>query len=195
MTTMEYVLKNKPIITSLVTEDDLDSLLQTTSSVSFLLFGNIFNLKQVVKLITDSGKLAFVHVDLLEGLGKDQWGVRYLAEEIGVDGIVTTRSNIITSAKQYNLIAIQRLFVFDSVSLDKGIKVIKSSQPDAIEVLPGLVIPRVIKKIKKELNVPVIAGGLIVDLQDVQSALDGGAIGISTSSKELWQWQDQKKGY
>lgn len=190
--TLRYVLKNKPIITSLVAEEDLEELIKTTSNIAFILTGNIFSLKNVSDRLKEAGKLIFVHIDLMEGIGKDKWGIQYLAEEIGIDGVVTTRSNIIIAAKHYGLITIQRLFVFDSVSLDKGINVIKSSQPDAIEVLPGMVIPRVIKKIHKEVDVQVIAGGLIIDLQDVQTALESGAIGISTSTKELWHWQDKE---
>ncbi|RXT15435.1 glycerol-3-phosphate responsive antiterminator [Ammoniphilus sp. CFH 90114] len=190
--TIQYALKNKPVITSLVTEDDLDAILGTTSNIIFLLKGDIFTLGNYAERIRDAGKLIFVHFDLIEGIGKDQMGVRYLANEIGIDGIVTTKSNIILAAKKYGMMTIQRLFVFDSVSLENGIKTIKNSQPDAIEVLPGMVIPRISKRIQSELGVPVIAGGLILDLQDLELALDNGAIGISTSAKELWQWQDMK---
>ena len=133
----------------------------------------------------------FVHFDLVEGLGRDAESVRYLAEVIGIDGLVTTRSNIIMTAQKLGLITVQRLFVFDSVSLENGIRIIKSSSPDAIEVLPGIVISRVIKKLREEMDLPVIAGGLMSDIEDVQVALASGAIGISTSSKELWDWQDR----
>lgn len=189
---LQYALKNKPIITSLVKDDDLEPMLETTSNITFLLTGTIFSLEKMVERIKDAGKLVFVHIDLIEGIGKDQTGVQYLAEQIGIDGIVTTRSNIIPAAKRHGLITIQRLFVFDSVSMDKGIQVIKSSKPDAIEVLPGMVIPRIIKRIQAELQLPVIAGGLIIDLHDLKCALDSGAIGVSTSAKELWHWQDSR---
>lgn len=85
------------------------------------------------------------------------------------------------------------MFVFDSVSLDNGIKMTKSSQPDAIEVLPGMVCSRIMKRIRAEVDVPVIAGGLMTDLEDFNAALGSGVIGISTSSKELWRWQDENR--
>lgn len=191
--TIRYALKNKPVITSIVSDGDIDAILQTTSNIVFLLTGNIFTLRSITERIQESGKLIFIHFDLVEGLGRDAESVRYLSEIIGIDGIVTTRSNIIQVAQKLGLITIQRLFVFDSVSLDNGIRIIKSSQPDAIEVLPGIVVPRVIKKLRREIDLPVIAGGLMVGLDDLSSALDAGAIGISTSSKELWDWQDQPK--
>jgi glycerol uptake operon antiterminator len=189
--TISYALKNKPVITSIVSEEDLTDVLGTSSNIVFLLTGNIFTLKSITEQIQEAGKLMFVHFDLVEGLGRDAESVRYLAEVIGIDGLVTTRSNIIMTAQKLGLITVQRLFVFDSVSLENGIRIIKSSSPDAIEVLPGIVISRVIKKLREEMDLPVIAGGLMSDIEDVQVALASGAIGISTSSKELWDWQDR----
>lgn len=193
MKTISYALKSKPVITSIVSDDDLEPVLQTTSNMVFLLTGNIFTLKGITERVQDAGKLMFVHLDLMEGLGKDPESVRYLAEVIQVDGIVTTRSNLIQSAQKFGLITIQRLFVFDSVSLDNGIRIIKSSKPDAIEVLPGIVVPRVMSKLRQEIDLPVIAGGLISGLDDLNKALEHGAIGVSTSSKALWKWQDDKE--
>ncbi|CCC57996.1 Glycerol uptake operon antiterminator regulatory protein [Caloramator australicus RC3] len=51
--------------------------------------------------------------------------------------------------------------------------------------MPGLAY-KVIKKIHRHINVPVIAGGLILDKSDVENALSSGAVGISTSSRDLW---------
>ena len=188
--TISYALKSKPVITSIVSDSDLEPVLRTTSNIVFLLTGNIFTLKGITERVQDAGKLMFVHLDLMEGLGKDTESVRYLAEIIKVDGIVTTRSNIIMAAQKCGLITIQRLFVFDSVSLD--IRIIKSSRPDAIEVLPGIVVPRVMGRLRQEIDLPVIAGGLISDLDDLKCVLDHGAIGVSTSSKVLWKWQDEQ---
>ena len=43
------------------------------------------------------------------------------------------------------------------------------------------------KKIKNILNVPIIAGGLIDEKEDVINALKAGAEGISTTDKNLWE--------
>lgn len=190
--TIRYALKGKPVITSLVTHEDLDPILKTSSNIAFILAADIFSLEETVEHIKDAGKLVFVHFDLIAGIGKDQMGVRFLADKIGVDGLVTTRSSIILTAKRHGMITVQRLFAFDSVSIDNGIKVIKSTQPAAIEVLPGMVVPRIIHRIEKELDLPVIAGGLITEMVDLEAALACGAIGISTSAKKLWQWQDER---
>lgn len=188
---LAYCLKRKPVITSLVNKEELPSILQTSSNIVFILKSDIFDIESIVEQIREAGKLSFVHFDLIDGIGKDKMGVAYLADKIGIDGIVTTKGSIITEAKKYGLMTVQRLFVFDSVSLDNGIKMTKSAQPDAIEVLPGMVCSRIMGRIRSELNIPVIAGGLMVDLSDLEAALTSGVIGISTSSKELWRWQDE----
>lgn len=187
---LDYCLKRKPVITSLVNKEELPNILQSTSNIVFILKSDIIAIESIVEQIRDAGKLSFIHFDLIDGIGKDKMGVAYMAEKIGIDGIVSTKSTIITEAKKYGLMTVQRLFVFDSVSLDNGIKMTKVSQPDAIEVLPGMVCSRIMKRIRSEVDVPVIAGGLMVDLNDLETALNNGVIGISTSSKELWSWQD-----
>lgn len=188
---LAYCLKRKPVITSLVNKEELPSILQTSSNIVFILKSDIFTIESIVEQIREAGKLSFVHFDLIDGIGKDKMGVAYMADKIGIDGIVTTKGSIITESKKYGLMTIQRLFVFDSVSLDNGIKMTKSAQPDAIEVLPGMVCSRIMNRIRAELDTPVIAGGLMVDLSDLETALTSGVIGISTSSKELWRWQDE----
>jgi len=188
---LTYALKGKPVITTLVSESDLPELLATSSNIVFILKADIFSIDRIAQQIKDSGKLAFVHFDLMEGIGKDKTGLMYLADHVGIDGIVTTKANIISEGKKCGLTMIQRMFVFDSVSLDNSLKMMRSAGPEAIEVLPGIVCSRIISRIREELDIPIIAGGLINYISDMEDVLKSGAIGISTSSKELWHWQDQ----
>ena len=57
---------------------------------------------------------------------------------------------------------------------------------DLIEVLPGIM-PKIIKHIAGQAAVPVIAGGLISEKEDVMRALDAGAIAISTTNQAVWK--------
>ena len=59
-------------------------------------------------------------------------------------------------------------------------------RPDIIEGLPGLM-PKVIRKIAKSIRIPVIAGGLISEKEDVMAALDAGAISVSTTNPSVWE--------
>ena len=53
-----------------------------------------------------------------------------------------------------------------------------------IEVLPG-VMPKITRRICQNSRVPVIAGGLISDKEDI-IALSAGAVSISTTNQAVW---------
>ncbi len=46
--------------------------------------------------------------------------------------------------------------------------------------------PKIINELGEKTNIPIIAGGLIRDKEDVINCLNAGAIGISTSKEEVW---------
>ena len=77
--------------------------------------------------------------------------------------------------------------MIDSMALKsiENLEKLRGGRPDFIEVLPG-VMPKVIKKICGLSRIPVIAGGLIADKEDVMGALDAGALAVSTTKQEVW---------
>ena len=91
---------------------------------------------------------------------------------------------MIKSAKKYDLIAIQRVFIFDTLSLN-NVKNHMISECDALEVLPGI-IPKVLGIISRDSTKPVVAGGLIETKEEVMQALSSGATCVSTTKKEIW---------
>lgn len=180
------VLRKKPIIAAFrdvksLHVEELDSV-----GVLFILGGTIFDLPDIIDKAVTSGKLVFVDIDLIKGVGKDASGIQYLAREIHVHGIITTRSNLIKSAQKEGLVSVQRIFVLDSESLTGGLNVIEKSTPDAVEILPGLILPKVMDRIRTRLSVPVIAGGLITRREEIQEILSSGAIGVSTTTSGLF---------
>jgi glycerol uptake operon antiterminator len=82
-----------------------------------------------------------------------------------------------------------RYFILDSLALQNIEKQARSPgiKPDIIEFLPGIVLPKMIKRINKVSRVPIIAGGLIADKEDVMNALDAGALAISTTNHDVWE--------
>ena len=129
---------NKKIAAAIRTEKDFSKALKSRVDVVFLLHSNIITVNQSVKEIHGAGKKAFVHLDFAEGIGKDRAGIEFLAKN-GVDGILTTRTNIVRIAKEYNLTTVQRFFIVDSHSLNTSMESIKISKPDIIEIMPGIV--------------------------------------------------------
>jgi glycerol uptake operon antiterminator len=179
-------LENNPIIAALHNNDSLADAVASPAKAIFLLSGNILQIADVVNNLKCSGKKVFVHVDLIDGLGKDIASVDYIKQRIKPHGILSTRSNLLKHGKEIGLITVQRLFLLDSRALNSGVDIIKSYHPDFVEVLPGI-IPRGIEELKKRVHQPIIAGGMITLKEDVIQAIKAGALAVSTSKKELWQ--------
>ncbi len=132
-----------------------------------------------------AGKKYFIHFDLAAGIGKDKSGIIFV-KELGIDGIISTRVNIIKMAREQGLFTVQRFFTVDSQSVSSTLEGIKSAKPDMIEVMPGTVY-KVIKRLKSTISVPIIAGGLIENANEVNEAFSSGADAISTSKTDLWK--------
>lgn len=178
-------LLEQPIIGAIGTQDDIDELIQSPCEIFFILNGEISDLQRVVDQIIKTGKQVFVHIDLMSGLKGDAAGLRYIKQVIQPTGIISTKSHLIKEAKAMGLFVIQRLFLLDSINLEKGIQSINKNKPDAVEILPGS-LHKITELIVKQTRCPVITGGLILDKEDVVSSIKSGAIGVSTSNRLLW---------
>ncbi len=174
----------KQVNAAVRTEEDLVAALNSEVEFIFLLHSNILTLKETVDRIHQVGKKVFVHMDFVEGVGKDKSGL-VLLKINGVDGIITTRTGMIKPAKEAGLIAIQRFFIIDSHSIDTAVDSIKISKPDLIEVMPG-VIYRKIEEFSKQVNVPLMTAGLVETEDDLKAAIEAGASAVATSKHQLW---------
>ncbi len=173
------------IIAAVQREEDLAVALGSKVNIIFLLTGSILNVKETVDRIKESGKHVFLHMEFIEGIAADRSGVAYVAQIIQPTGIISTRSNLIRTAKEMNLMAIQRLFLIDRNAVNKGVKMAEQILPDAIEIMPGLM-PRVIREITNQTELPIIAGGLISNQAEIDEALKAGALAVSVGTAELW---------
>lgn len=179
------IIEDNPIIAAINNIKQIDEAIKSPCKIVFLLTGDILNIEEIVRVLRENGKLVFVHVDLIGGFSKDVISLKYISKNIKPDGIITTKTNLVKIAKELNIFTIQRLFILDSLALVSGINSIKTIRPDAVEILPGIM-PKIIEEIRIETRIPVIAGGLIRDKSDVIHSLNAGAIGISTSNKDVW---------
>ncbi len=179
------LFRNNPIIPAVKDENDLAEALKTDNEIIFILTSTITNVAGLVERIKDAGKIAFIHFDLVEGLARSVHALDYLAEQTKTDGIITTKTSLVKSARERRIFVIQRFFILDSLSIDSGFKAIKEYRPDAIEILPGLM-PKIIKMFAESTNMPVIAGGLITDKDDIMTALGAGACSVSSTQHNIW---------
>lgn len=179
-------LQKKPVIAGVKNVEDALRAVELQVEILFFLTGTLFDLQELVRYDLEPRPLIFAHVDLLQGIGKDQWGLRFLAREVGVDGILTTRSQLVKAAKKEGLLAVQRLFVLDSEALKTGLSIVTASAPDAVEILPALILPHIHQRLPVAELPPIIAGGLIETVDEVRAVLKTPARAVSTSRKELW---------
>ncbi len=178
-------IEANPVIAAVRRIEDMEDAIKSEVSAIFLLHGEIFTLKEVVERVKESGKSIFLHMDFIDGLGKDNRAIDYIAQVIQPDGIISTRTSQIKYAVEIGLFSIQRFFLVDSLSYETVIKTVNNVQPHMIEIMPGLM-TGILKKISQQLHVPLIAGGLIETKGEVIEILKSGAIGASTGKKELW---------
>lgn len=176
---------SNPIIAAITESSQLEKALKSPCEIIFILKSDIFNIKTYVDKIRASGKGAYVHVDLIDGLSKDALAIKYIHENINPEGIITTKTGIVKASKNVNMFVIQRLFMLDHLSFDTGLNSVETIKPNAVELLPGIM-PKIIKKFSETSKIPLIAGGLIMDKEDVMLNLKAGATAISSSCEEVW---------
>ena len=177
-------MKKPEIFSAIRSGCELKYAINSNTKIIFMLSPNIMDIKKQAEAVHKAGKKYFIHIDFAEGLGKDEQGILF-AKELGIDGIISTRSNIIKLAKKAGLFTVQRFFIIDSHSVNTTIETAKASKADMIEIMPGTV-SKVIKTLKKELDMPIVAGGLIETMQEITEATNCGATAVSTSKKEFW---------
>ena len=179
------LLKNNPVIFAARNDKMLMEVANDDKvDVIFLLKTDILSAKKSVAYAHDRGKKVFVHIDLTDGLGRDEFAVKYMADYVRPDGIITTKTSLIKVAKACGLTTVFRAFLVDSQGLETAINTARKIDSDFVEIMPG-VIPEAIKKFAC-LDVNLIAGGLITTKKEVQNALEAGAIAVSTSSSEIF---------
>lgn len=157
--------------------------------VIFVLYGDVCTIPEILERIKAAGKKAMVHIDLIAGLSAKEISVEFIARQTRADGIITTKPALVRRAKELGIFAVLRFFVIDSLAL-KNIENLEmqcgTSRPDFIEVLPG-VMPKVLGRIAKVSRIPMIAGGLITEKEDVIAALSVGAIAVSSTNQDVWK--------
>lgn len=185
MNNIKDILEANPIIAAVKDDEGLESAIKCSSDIVFTLYGDICNIGDIVDRIKASGKLCFVHADLIEGLALKETAAKFIKQNTNADGIISTKQNVLKAAKELGLMTVHRCFLLDSKSVSSFIKQLPSFDNDCIEVLPGSM-PKVIKMIVSASKIPVIAGGLICDKEDAITALNAGACGISTTNRSVW---------
>ena len=178
-----------PVIAAVKNDAGLQAAVEMEEiQVIFVLYGDVCTIPEILERIKAAGKKAMVHIDLIAGLSAKEISVEFIARQTRADGIITTKPALVRRAKELGIFAVLRFFVIDSLAL-KNIENLEmqcgTSRPDFIEVLPG-VMPKVLGRIAKVSRIPMIAGGLITEKEDVIAALSAGAVAVSSTNQDVW---------
>ena len=179
---------NKPVIPVLWDVPASSELLANANAI-FLQGGSISDLREALHPLehpTLRNIPVFLNLDLLAGLSTDEAALKYIANYPRVGGIITTRHQLAKTAHRLGLAAIVRVFLQDSRALERGIHIAKNIKPDALEILPGVAGAHVASEFLN-LNIPILAGGLIRSAETVETIINAGISAVSTSKPELWQ--------
>ncbi|MBS4191881.1 glycerol-3-phosphate responsive antiterminator [Bacillus sp. FJAT-49705] len=159
-------------------KDNIDSV--------FLLLGNVQNIKEYVDVFKKENIPVYVHIEMIQGLKLDSYGLTFISKYVKPDGVITTKTNMVTKCKQHNLKTILRSFMIDSEMLKNTIEAAISLKPDILEIMPSTT-TYVIKEIKKKTDIPIITGGLVDTIDIFERSLKDGAIAVSTSNSDIWK--------
>lgn len=178
---------NRKVAASVRTDEDFKEALKSDVEVIFMQNSDILNVRGQIEDAHAAGKKVFIHMDFAEGIGKDRAGLNYI-KLMGADGILTTKTGMVRSARDIGLITVQRFFIVDSHSVDTAVESIKIAKPDVVEIMPGIVYKK-IREFADKVDTPILAGGLIEFEDEVDNALEAGAKAVSTAGKNLWDYK------
>ena len=179
------------IIPAIRNMKDFETILKSNFEYFILLDSHVNQLKSISAYAKKADKKLIVHADLIHGLKNDEYGTQFIVQEFKPAGLISTKSQVITTAKKKGMLAIQRLFLIDTNALEASYKLIEKTKPDFIEILPGVLPAHIIQDVSKKTGVPILAGGLIDTIHDIQQAFEAGVLAITTSKKELWNYTSE----
>lgn len=145
---------------------------------------NPLDFRTLLENAHERGLAVYVNMDHIDGIAPDTAGLRYLATQLHIKGIVSSHGKILALAKSFDLQTVQRIFAVDSTGLEVALESVDDQQVDLLAISPALVIPFAVSQMS--LHLPFIGSGFVSTPQQVQMVLRAGAIGVTVSRTELW---------
>lgn len=159
-----------------------------SSSVKIILVRhcNIFEFAALIESAQRLGCSVYVNMDHIDGVHPDAAGLRYLAEQLHVTGIVSNHPKILSTGKQFGLETIQRIFAVDSTGLEMALESVDSASVDILDFSPALVVPYIIPNLRPYLPLPYMASGLVYTGEQLRAILRTGVRAVAVTRSELW---------
>ncbi|MBU8597919.1 glycerol-3-phosphate responsive antiterminator [Shouchella clausii] len=173
------------ILPAIKTMKDFEVIMNSSHEYFVVLDLHLSKLASVKKRAREGNKKPILHADLIQGLKSDKAAAEFLCQVIRPAGLISTRGDMLRIAKKNGILAIQRVFLLDTLALETSYHLAETVKPDVIELLPGI-LPDYIGRVHRKTGIPVIAGGLIETMEDAKQAIKAGAQAVTASHQELW---------
>jgi glycerol uptake operon antiterminator len=185
---MEFreLIASSPVVPAVRDPALIPQSVAAPSRVVYLLCGGVTTIGAMAARLREGGKAAVANIDLLAGLSGDSAAVQFL-EQCGVNGIISTHPETLRATRARNMVAIQRSFLLDSQALANSMRALERFVPDAMELLPAPAAPYVVPKLANaHPDLPLVTGGLVTTLSEVEALVKCGVLAVSVSDPRLW---------
>ena len=179
-------LDHARVIPAVRAPESVPAALASPSVVVYLLRGTLESIPAMTELVLKRSKIPIVNLDLAQGLARDAVAVGYLASR-GVRGVISVHDEPLRAARSLGLFAIKRSFLIDSGALKSTAHSLQQFLPDALEILPAAVGPLILPALAKaHYEIPVICGGLVSSMKQVEELVGQGVHAVSVSDEAFW---------
>jgi glycerol uptake operon antiterminator len=186
LTPLRIFCAETPIIPAIRKPDLVELAIASRSRLIYLLTGDPDTIEPMIQKITAAGKVPIVNLDLLNGFSRDKYAVNYL-KRVGAGGIISTHLDPLRHALAIGLYGIQRTFLLDSGAMETISNQLRNTPVHALEILPALVAPKILERVRAiNSELPIVGGGLISNMKEVEALLEQGLSAVSTSHPEMW---------
>ncbi len=186
MLPLRSFFRETPVTPALKKPEHMEQALAAHGKIVYLLTGNPENCESLIQRVLAGGKLPIVNLDLLNGLSRDKFAVNFL-KRCGARGIISTHQEPLRHARVIGLYAIQRMFLLDSGAMDSISSQLRNTLVDAIEIMPAIVAPLILERVRGiSAEVSVVGGGLVLSLKEADDLLSRGLDAVSISNPEMW---------
>ena len=180
------LLQQTRVIPAVRAPEFLRQSTESPGKIVYFLYGNPEDIVPMAELVVGAGKVPIVNVDLAAGFARDQAAISYLAHR-QVSGIISTHLEPLRAARDFGLLAIKRTFLLDSAALESALRSLDQFEPDALEVLPAMAASHIVSRLHQAYpDLPVIAGGLIKTMREIEELIGQGITSVSVSDYRLW---------
>lgn len=176
-----------PIIASIKNDEWLELSKTSNCEIVYIIYGNICTIKEIVDEVKKSGRMAIVHIDLISGLSNKEISVDFIKKFTDADGIISTKPHLIKRANSLGLFTVQRFFMIDTITFNNIKKHVNDTKPDVVEMMPAGLSKMIRYSVEEVDGRPLVAGGLVLDKEEVINAISAGAIAVSTTNLEIWK--------